>query len=430
MLARLLYRAFSQPLLTLRLARPGRLKKAILFLFSSRGNLSELYRRSHDIYAPSGTASVPVREIACKGNKQKKTILIFPLIDWEHRQQRPQHLALHLGRRGYRVVYFSTIPLIDRQPYRITARHEENVYVCRLRAGGFRIDDIHRDLMSNAIRDGYAGSLRTFMKDMEIEHPIIILHHPYWTPLAQVVPHERIGYDCMDHHRGFFDDAATGMDASELSLIKAADFVITSSVYLKRKFQPVRDVIVIPNGCEYDVFSQVAPPSGSSVPVAGYIGAIAKWFDIALLIEVAKKLPGWMFVLVGTTAGCNTWKAKKIPNIKILGEVPYKDVPAHLARFNACMIPFRINELTKATNPVKVYEYLASGRPVISTPIPEVELLAGKVQIASDANEFALKLQESLDIQSSVCQGWRRWAAEQDWSLRANAFEQAMLGTG
>src|SRR4030095_4402987 len=183
----------------------------------------------------------------------------------------------------------------------------------------------HRDLMSNAIRDGYAGSLRTFMKDMEIEHPIIILHHPYWTPLAQVVPHERIGYDCMDHHRGFFDDAATGMDASELSLIKAADFVITSSVYLKRKFQPVRDVIVIPNGCEYDVFSQVAPPSGSSVPVAGYIGAIAKWFDIALLIEVAKKLPGWMFVLVGTTAGCNTWKAKKIPNIKILGEVPYKD---------------------------------------------------------------------------------------------------------
>src|SRR5689334_18583160 len=111
MLARFLYRALSQPLLTLRLARPGRIKKAILFLFSRRGNLSELYRRSHDIYAGTNTARVLVTQKSSPGKKQKKTILVFPLIDWEHRHQRPQHLALHLGRRGYRVLYFSTIPL-------------------------------------------------------------------------------------------------------------------------------------------------------------------------------------------------------------------------------------------------------------------------------------------------------------------------------
>jgi hypothetical protein len=165
------------------------------------------------------------------------------------------------------------------------------------------------------------------------------------------------------------------------------------------------------------------------MPVAGYIGAIAKWFDINLLIEVAQKLPGWMFVLVGTTAGCATWNAKRIPNIKIVGEVPYTDVPAQLERFDVCMIPFRITELTKATNPVKVYEYLASGRPVVSTPIPEVKVLGGRVKIASTANDFATKLQESLEVSRSVSEGWRRWAAAQDWSYRAAAFEEAMLGT-
>ena len=427
MLAKFLYRAFSQPLLTLRLARPGRIKKAILFLFSSRTNLNELYRRSEEIYAGSNKCSL-VLEKSGTSRKPKKTILIFPLIDWDHRHQRPQHLALHLGRRGYRVFYFSTIPLMGKESYRVTGQFEEHVHVCRLRAGGFRIDDIHRDAMSPAARDGYMASLRQLMKDMEIDSPIVILHHPYWAPLAEQIPGARIGYDCMDHHQGFYDETAIGMDPSELSLLKAADFVVASSVYLRDKFRAVRDVTLIPNGCEYDVFSNVAPPPRGSIPVAGYIGAIAKWFDIHLLIEVAQKLPGWMFVLVGTTAGCATWNAKRIPNIKIVGEVPYADVPAQLERFDVCMIPFRITELTKATNPVKVYEYLASGRPVISTPIPEVKLLGGKVKIAATANEFVAKLQESLEVQRSVCEGWRRWAAGQDWSYRAAAFEEAMLG--
>jgi glycosyltransferase involved in cell wall biosynthesis len=429
MLAKFLYRAFSQPLLTLRLARPGRIKKAILFLFSSRANLSELYRRSEEIYAGSNKGSGLILEKSCTKTKPKKTILIFPLIDWEHRHQRPQHLALHLARRGYRVFYFSTIPLMAKESYRITGQFEENVHVCRLRAGGFRIDDIHRDVMSPAARDGYLASLQQLMKDMEIESPITILHHPYWTPVAQQIPGARIGYDCMDHHRGFYEETATGMEPSELSLLKAADFVVASSVYLRDKFSAVRDVTLIPNGCEYEVFSSVAPPPRGSMPVAGYIGAIAKWFDINLLIEVAQKLPGWMFVLVGTTAGCATWNAKRIPNIKIVGEVPYTDVPAQLERFDVCMIPFRITELTKATNPVKVYEYLASGRPVVSTPIPEVKVLGGRVKIASTANDFATKLQESLEVSRSVSEGWRRWAAAQDWSYRAAAFEEAMLGT-
>lgn len=429
MLGKFLRRAFSRPLLTLRLVRPGRIKKAIAFVFSSRGNLAELYRRSQEIYAGCDKVLALDLQKSCTGKKYKKTIFMFPLIDWEHRHQRPQHLALNLGRRGYRVFYFSTIPLMDTDGscYRITAHHEENVYVCRLRAAGFRIDDIHRDRMTAAARDGYLVSIRKLMEDMKIEAPIIVLNHPYWTPLAQQISGARIGYDCMDHHQAFFEEAEVGMAESELSLVKAADFVVTSSIYLRDKFSPVRDVTLIPNGCEYELFSHVAPPPGGSIPVAGYVGAIAKWFDISLLVELAQKLPGWMFVLVGSTAGCRMWKAKRLPNIRIIGEVPYADIPVHLSRFDVCMIPFRLTELTKATNPVKMYEYLAAGRPVVSTPIPEVELLSDKVKIAVNAHEFVAKLQESLHVQRSVSEGWRRWAAEQDWSLRAAAFEQAMF---
>jgi glycosyltransferase involved in cell wall biosynthesis len=418
----------SRPLLTLRLANPRRIKNAIRFLLFNRGNRGQLYDRYVQIYGMSDSA-VEIREPlgASREKEYKGTIMIFPIIDWEYRYARPQHLATNLAKLGYRVFYFSTCQLLDvgKEPYRITRHPCENVYVCRLRGAGENIEDLLREKMCLRAVDAYATSLSHFLKDLCIESPVVILHHPYWLPLARTIQGGRIGYDCMDFHQGFLGE--TEMDESERLLLRTADFVVASSSYLHQKIGAMRrDVPLIRNGCDHGVFSTIGPQPKTQVPVAGYVGAVEEWFDIDLVVGVARKLPGWRFVIIGSTLGCNIHSARRMRNIEFVGEVSYEEVPAQLAGFDVCMIPFRITELIKATNPVKVYEYLAAGRPVVATPIPELMDFGDKVAIASTADEFAAKLQEGLHVSQELLGKWRHWTAAQDWSVRAREFEKVM----
>lgn len=426
MLVKLLRLLLSKPALLVRLVTVRRVKNAIIFFASNKDSFGQLYNRYRSIYGLYQT--LPLEEIRQGALRSpfKDNVLMFPIIDWDYRQQRPQHLAENLASLGYRIFYFSTSPLMDTEgpPYRIISQPCPNVFVCRIREAALKVDDLNRNMMSAKTRDGYAVSLDKLMSDLGVKAPIVLLHHPYWTPLAQSIPGARVGYDCLDYHCGFI--AETGIDESERTLIKTADFVVASSTYLQRKIGATREAELIPNGCDYNFFSRTTAPPGTSSPVAGYIGAIAEWFDVDLVAKVAERMPNWRFILVGSTSGCETSVAKRFPNIEFVGEIRYEEVPEYLAAFDVCMIPFKINELTKATNPVKVYEYLAAGRAVVSTPLPEVESLADKIKIASTADEFAAKLEESLHVDASLREDWRRWAAGQDWHQRAVAFESVM----
>lgn len=417
----------SRPLLTLRLAKPRRIRNAIRSFLSNRGNRGQLYDRYVEIYGMSDSGIKIQQPVGCREKRYTGTVLILPIIDWEYRYARPQHLATNLAKLGYGIFYFSTCPLLDvgKDLYRITRHPCKNVYVCRLRGAGADIEDILRDKMSPHTVDAYTNSLSHFLKDLDIESPVVVLHHPYWLPLVRRIQGGRIGYDCMDLHQGFLGE--TEMDESERILLRTADFVVASSSYLQQKIGAMgRDVHLIRNGCEYSAFSTIGPQPKAHIPVAGYVGAVEEWFDMDLVVSIARKLPGWRFVIIGATLGCNIDRARRMRNIKFVGEVPYEQVPAQLARFDVCMIPFKITELIKATNPVKVYEYLAAGRPVVATPIPELMVLGDKVAIASTADEFAAKLQKGLQVCSEITDKWRHWAATQDWSVRAREFENVM----
>ncbi len=177
-------------------------------------------------------------------------------------------------------------------------------------------------------------------------------------------------------------------------LIEKCDCVIVSSTYLHEKVRTIRDNTLIRNGCDSAIFSSIPKKTpGETRPVAGYIGAIAEWFDAALLADVARLLPGWQFLLVGSLAGCDVRELRLLPNVKLVGEVDYLQLPGYLAQFDVCMIPFKLTEFTKATNPVKVYEYLSAGRPVVSTPLPEILLIKDLVAIADTPRTFAEQLE-------------------------------------
>lgn len=112
-------------------------------------------------------------------------------------------------------------------------------------------------------------------------------------------------------------------------------------------------------------------------------------------------MPQYDFVLIGNvTTDVSCFKNQS--NIKLLGEVPYKDLTKYLVSFDVCIIPFIINDLTLCTNPVKVYEYLAAGKPVVATAMPEVVLIEEKVFIASDAEAFSLSIEKAMETKDDA----------------------------
>ena len=129
-------------------------------------------------------------------------------------------------------------------------------------------------------------------------------------------------------------------------------------------------------------------------PVAGYYGALASWFDYGLLDEAARLRPDWRFVLIGPKldASLDGSPILSRKNLLWLGARDYVSLPGYLSTFDVATIPFRINSITLSTSPLKLFEYFAAGKPVVTTPMPECEAF-GKVAIARDAREFT----EALD---------------------------------
>ncbi|MEG3072228.1 MAG: glycosyltransferase [Candidatus Syntrophopropionicum ammoniitolerans] len=106
-------------------------------------------------------------------------------------------------------------------------------------------------------------------------------------------------------------------------------------------------------------------------PVVGYVGAISAWFDQEMLAAAAHAHPEWSFVLVGPV-DTDVSLLDSLPNVRLTGHKPYSVLPAYLKGFDVTVIPFKINALTTGVNPVKLYEYLAAGRPIVSSDLPEV----------------------------------------------------------
>ncbi|MBC7604164.1 MAG: glycosyltransferase, partial [Ramlibacter sp.] len=123
-------------------------------------------------------------------------------------------------------------------------------------------------------------------------------------------------------------------------------------------------------------------------------------------------------------------EAKRQPNIEFMGEVPYADLPGWVHAFDVCLIPFIINELTSCTNPVKVYEYLSAGKPVVATRMPELEAIADQVLLADDAPGFVRHIEQALKTteqdQAKAAVARRAWAAGHSWEARAAHLSQAI----
>lgn len=302
-------------------------------------------------------------------------LFCLPIIDWEFRFQRPQQLLSRFAALGHRVFYLRT-GFHGRGPEAEVAEILPGIYGVRL-PGPMRLD-IYKRRPDRSTVERWVGAIERLRIRENIRGDVCLVHLPFWAPLA-LEGKRRLGwhvvYDCMDEHAGF---ATTGSGMLELEeeLLRRSDLVVTTAAALTAKAKAKTErVLVLPNGADYDHFHGARPSAcvaGLPRPVVGYFGAIAEWFDSELVARAARERPGWSFVLVGRTAGAALGPLRGLRNVHLLGELPYAELPGLLAGFDVACIPFRIDELTRATNPVKFFEYLSAGKPVVATALPEL----------------------------------------------------------
>ncbi len=215
---------------------------------------------------------------------------------------------------------------------------------------------------------------------------------------------EKILYYCVDDHANFsgYDNGQVLRD--EADLCRRADLVVTTSSVLQEAKAPLNsNTILVTHGVDYDHFSRaltenlLTPPDIADIPHPrlGFFGLIRDWVDLDLLADVARMRPEWHFVLIGDST-VDLTPYRSLSNMHFLGRKPYEQLPAYCKEFDVGLIPFKVNELTKAVNPIKLREYLAAGLPVISTPMPEVRLWEHLIDIVDTPGAFIAAVKAAL----------------------------------
>jgi glycosyltransferase involved in cell wall biosynthesis len=245
--------------------------------------------------------------------------------------------------------------------------------------------------------------IRWAMRRLGFRNPINWVFNPAAAVVAGSLGERELIYHCVDEYTAFSGVHAAGLAALEQQLLERADLVIVSADRLyqsKAKVNP--RTVLVRHGVDHRHFRRALDPATEIPqemahlprPVIGFFGLIADWVDVDLMAQVAQRYSHGSLVLLGK-ATTDVSALERLPNVHLLGRKPYEALPAYCKGFDVALNPFRINELTLNANPLKVREYLAAGLPVVSTAIPEVEVL-GQCRTAADPASFLREVEEAL----------------------------------
>lgn len=317
-------------------------------------------------------------------------LICFSHLRWDFVYQRPQHLMSRFNK--YLRVFFVEEPIFHNYKDNYTIkRSESGVYIITP-----MLNEIDKDLSSVIKRQ------KKLICSLISKEQITNYISWYYTPMAlkissQLTP-ELIVYDCMDELSAF-KFAPVELKLMEAELLKKADVVFTGGLSLyEAKKNSHGNIFPFPSSIEKEHFlkarNSVTTPSDQEQikgKKIGFYGVIDERFNISLLAEVADKKPDWNFILLGPIVKINPIDLPQRPNIHYLGGKSYKELPNYLAGWDIAMIPFEKNESTRFISPTKTPEYLAAGKPVISSSITDVVKPYGEkglVHIADNADDF------------------------------------------
>jgi len=290
-------------------------------------------------------------------------------------------------------------------------------------AGSPLIDRLNSALMARTITRCLQGRKAPFSS--------LILWCTRPTPvaqrLAQAGHHARLIYEMLDAIPATHP-MASRMTEIERALIGQADFVLCTSEPLLEHARRLRpDSHLIPNGVDPGHFLDGPPKRGRpplpldavGAPIVGCHGTIGEWIDLSLVSFLADRFPEVQFVMVGPVEVPRSILPRR-RNLHWMGPRPYQELPAYVSSFAVGLLPLGVDEYTRARNPVKLFEYFATGKPVVSTDLPEVAAFGGLVYVGRDPEGVASALQAALaERDGSDLSAQRRAIAEANtWDHR------------
>lgn len=271
--------------------------------------------------------------------------------------------------------------------------------------------------------------LKKLFRDYSIVNPVLLPVHPCAVDLISPLKINALRiYYCVDEWSLLPEKNAKKWAQMESEMLACVDGVCFTSLDLMARKKGNLPSLYFPHAVDYDHFN----PSKSvetvphletlPKPIIGFFGVIHEWVDVQAIEFMAKRFPHCSFVLLGISR-VDIKSLITLPNVHAYGFVPYKNLPSYSRYFDVGLIPFVMNNLTKAVNPLKLFEYYALGLPVISSKLPDIVNVKGPIFFASTHEEFAEQLMTILAGDSEKYrQEAKRYALENSWMSRCEDF--------
>ena len=348
-------------------------------------------------------------------------LLVFSHLRWDFVFQRPQHLLSRHAK--YRRVYYFEEPVFGMT----------DIPRLHLRETAEGVQVVVPYLPSSIKPENMESSLRDLVDELVYEEELSNFTLWYYTPMAlsfsRHLEASAVVFDCMDE-LSLFKGAPQSLIDMEAELLKKADVVYTGghSIYEAKKASHA-NIHPFPSSIDHKHFSQGRmnlsdPADQASIPHPrlGFYGVIDERFNVELLAEMARRKPDYQFVIIGPVVKIDPETLPKNANIHYLGKKDYQELPLYLAGWDCAIMPFALNDSTKFISPTKTPEFLAAGKPVVSTSIRDVVNPYGKeklVYIADDAEAFLECAERAMEEKANN----PHWETRVDNFLSQNSWD-------
>lgn len=360
---------------------------------------------------------------------------------WDDRWFRKQHFMSRFAERN-RVLYVEpTFSLARRRPEHMRGLATNRLVRPRVERRGESVTLLKppRGLpkwqapsVERIVYRRFSRLIAETAEELGFRETILWVYRPaYWHGL-DAIPHERLIFDLVDDIAAYPGARSPNTEACVEGLVRRSDLTVVTAKSLGDRYgAAARRIAHIPNGFDTALFGDrvEAVPALADVPkpIVGFAGTLFSFLDFELLHDVARTNPDKSMVLVGRVdpaVAAALDRLTALDNVWHLGPRPQASVPELLAAFDVCLCPFGRGEVADGVSPLKVYEYLAMGKPVVSTPMAglEAEPIAEAIEFAERGPEFTRAIQRCLDADTPAERAKRRSAvAPYSWD---RLFEQ------
>jgi hypothetical protein len=352
-------------------------------------------------------------------------LLCFSHLRWDFVYQRPQHLMTRFSE--YSKVYFLEEPIFDSpdKPYISFVQKMSHLWVC--------VPHLEGGLSAGEVDVIMESLLEAFLEKRDLGEFTFWYYTPMSFTFSKSFKPAMVVYDCMDELSAF-KFAPPQIKVMERALLDQADVVFTGGHSLfEAKKSAHYNIHPFPSSIDKEHFQkarlELDEPADQIFipgPKMGYYGVIDERFDKDLIGSIARERPDWHIILIGPVVKIDPSTLPVAANIHYLGCKSYQELPAYLSGWKVALIPFLLNESTRFISPTKTPEYLAGGKPVVSTAITDVVFPYAKnglVRIGVQAEDFISAIAEELEIPDRGA-----WLEAADAFLADKSWEDTFYG--